>query len=246
MMSADQLAEAKRSIRKGAKARKLLQDAVFGEESFFHARAAARFCTSATRPTAPVDLVLPGCDGVPMSTVDSVRLRGFWRGREPTCYATVACQTLLRLSNVLAWLAWHADQCEGGETCVTCLLFRSRLQLGQSVPAELVRCRALVGEAFADGLQHEASEFLVSLLEAMRRREALAGRFVLWPDLQTSQDSVVATHVDKLFAFVEEVRSKCTVCGESHVRYERQTQLRLPMRKEQEVWDRSLGDAYLE
>ena len=56
----------------------------------------------------------------------------------------------------------------------------------------------------------------------------------------------MATHVDKLFAFVEEVRSKRTVCGESHVRYERQTQLRLPMRKEQEVWDRSLGDAYLE
>ena len=244
--SADQLAEAKRSIRKGAKARKALQDAVFGEESFFHANAGARFRASVTRPTAAMDLALPGCDSVPRSTVDSVRLRCFWRGREATCYATVTCQTLLRLPSVLAWLAWHVDQCEDGETCVACLLFRSRLQLGEALPAQLGRRCALVGEIFEEALPHEASEFLVSLLEAMRRCEVLAGRSVVWPGLQISQDSVVATHVDRLFAFVEEVRSQCSVCGQTQVRYERQTQLRLPVRREQEAWDRSLGDAYLE
>ena len=111
-------------------------------------------------------------------------MRGFWRGREATCYATVACQTLLRLPSVLAWLAWHADQCEGGATCVACLLFWSRLQLGESLPAELVRRRALVGDYFEEAVPHEASEFLASLWEAMRRSEALAGRSAVWPGLQ--------------------------------------------------------------
>ncbi len=242
--SAAQLAEAKRSIKDAQAARKKLWAAAFGAESFFHASAAGRFRCAVESPCAAQDLAPPGCDDLSGAPAAVLALRGLCRSQEPTCYVTAVCQVLLRLPSLVAWLGWHALRCDAGAACVACLLYRSRHQIGEKALPELLLHRGTVGQVFDDAAHHEPLDFCEAILDALRSREVLAGRCVVWPGIHGSGE-VVATHVDRLFAFVEECRSQCNVCGAARVEFERKTRLRLPAPGEDAASSRCLYDAYL-
>ena len=242
--SAAQLAEAKRSIKDAQAARKKLWAAAFGAESFFHASAAGRFPCAVESPCAVLDLPLPGCDDLSGAPAAVLPLRGLCRSEGPTCYVTAVCQVLLRLPSLVAWLGWHAQRCDAGAACVACLLYRSRHQIGEKALPELLLHRGTVGQVFDDAAHHEPLDFCEAILDALRSREVLADRCVVWPGIHGSGEGV-ATHVDRLFAFVEECRSQCNVCGAARVEFGRKTQLRLPAPSADAACSRSLYDAYL-
>ena len=242
--STQQLAAAKRAIKDAREARKELWTAAFGKESLFHESVAGRFQRPAEKPCAASELSLPGCEGLSGATASVDVLRGLCRSRGPTCYVIVVCQILLRLPSLIAWLGWHEQCCAAGEACAACLLHRTRLQFGRQALPELLLHRASVEEVFGDALHHEPFAFCGAVLEAMRRTENLAGRCAVWPGVGVVGE-VFATHVDRLFAFVEERCLRCKACGAGRVQYERRTQLHLPAPRDH-ACNRSLYDAYLE
>ena len=216
----------------------------FGSGSLFHESVAGLFQRPGEKPCAASELSLPGCEGLSVATASMEVLRGLCRSRGSTCYVIVVCQILLRLPNLIAWLGWHENNCEAGEACAACLLCRTRLQFGGKALPELLLRRGAVDEVFDDAAHHEPLAFCAAVLEAMRHAEVLAGRCAVWPGVDVVS-GVVATHVDRLFAFVGERRLRCKVCGAGRVQYERLTQLHLPAPSDH-ARKRSLYDAYLE
>ena len=81
---------------------------------------------------------------------------------------------------------------------------------------ELARQRHLVSVEYADGGQHDAVEFLDRLLAQVRQVECSAGRHGQWEHVQVPLQ--VATHGDRLFRSVREVRRRCTACVDGEVR----------------------------
>lgn len=99
--------------------------------------------------------------------------------------------------------------------CVALCLSRCmrRLQCPRYVfaGADSARRRALVSHVFRPRLeQHDACEFLVSLLAVAWDGEVTAGRCCSWAHCERMPP--VAEHVDRLFSFVVETRKRCMMC----------------------------------
>ena len=134
---------------------------------------------------------------------------------------------LPRIPAFAVWLQWHGKNCLSRKSCPACCLWGSRFQLGsQKVQAALVSRLDLVNRRFGDGEQHDAEEFLASLLDALREAEVRERRFAPWSaDARTE-----VTHVDRLCAYVQETRTRCLRCAAPETRscYERDFVLSLP------------------
>ena len=63
-----------------------------------------------------------------------------------------------------------------------------------------------MGEPFADENQHDAEEFLASLLDGLRGDELRGNRSAAWNG-GGGQDDLRVTHVDRICGFVQETRS---------------------------------------
>ena len=101
---------------------------------------------------------------------------------------------------------------------MVCALKATRGQLGaRGVEPYLCRREVLarVDEMFADDRQHDAGEFAVRLLEVLAGAEEAAGRVGPWPGSQWG----VASHVDRLFGYVEETRRVSGLCGAARKRF---------------------------
>ena len=208
------------------------RDAVFGEGSLF----AMGLETSAPQAASSLDLEpFRGLSAAEAPEIwkDHVRdgqhaltellsSRPCWidgsQKSETVTYVTVCVQMLLRIPAVSAWLSWHDERHRsgepGGQRCVSCLLWASRLNFGQKsgpgfrktlVP--LFGNRGLVSELFERGGEHDVCDFAQGLLQEMRRLEIAAARAIEWPVVEDK-----CTHVDRLFACVCEERRWCTGC----------------------------------
>ena len=103
-----------------------------------------------------------------------------------------------------------------------CVLAATRAQLECSgahgqLPRLALR-RGLIGAECASDGQQDASEFLGFLLETLRTDELRAGRHGVWGNLHI--DVNLATHAERLFAFVRETRKRCKTCLMVRVWYE--------------------------
>ena len=151
---------------------------------------------------------VPGVSGEP-------RLAGFANFEQGSCFATVALQVLLRLPAVALWLCHHAAVCDFGVGCVACALWRSREALLASrprVPELVLRLAEFPAlSRFASGEQHDADDFMTSLLAALHMQEVDAGRFAVWSGLDGGEGR--ASHVDRPFGFLQEQRLACDVCA---------------------------------
>jgi hypothetical protein len=122
----------------------------------------------------------------------------------------------MRTPAVLEWLIKHnADGCEGELTsCVACLVFRTYWQVldgfARGELPVLAAERVRVGRQFVSNEQQDVFEFFEQWLEAARSWELDAGRWGVWGGVELSRPQ--ATHVDRLFGFVEETRRRCTHC----------------------------------
>ena len=160
------------------------------------------------------------------------------------CFANALLQVLLRLPAVALWLSHHAGACDALPCCLACTLWRSREAFGQrpaAVPALVVSFRDFPGlELFGDGSQHDVAEFCDCLLGALRDREVAAERFANWTGVGLGAKKV--SHVERLFGFVLEQRSRCDACGDfaaTVVRHDCDRLLRLPVpvfKERDRVW----------
>ena len=188
---------------------------------------------------SPAELSIDVLAGLPSGdalttwrTVGQLALRGLTNAGE-TDYASCAVQVLLRVPAVALWLHAHAKHCESrsGDSsearCVACALWATRLQLGSKAVPTLVRHRGAVDRCFDERGQHDAAEFLKSLLARMRTTEWQAGRAAEWPGVATEE--AWATHVDRLFGFVSESRLQCKACKSGRAFYASARVLVLPV-----------------
>ena len=182
-------------------------------------------------PEAPGDVVIMIYGGLPSATWASLRhlaIGGFRRLGE-TCYALSVVQMLLRLPSVPAWLCAHARLCDvGAESCAACALWAARLDLVQGArrggkarddvtggPQRVARCVLREAEYAGGRRQMDVAAFAQELLLKLCEVEADAGRVGEWV---LGTDSVhVATHVDRVFSFVTELRQRCLGCGRASI-----------------------------
>ena len=153
-------------------------------------------------------------------------------------------QVLLRVSPVWVWLTQHAILClNGAARCVACALHGTAGQLGLPARPVLAARRAIVHESFAQR-QHDVCEFAELMIDAMRTQERNAQRIAKWTGVLVADGVAVATQVDKLFAFVEELRLECSVCGMGRRKFERATVMKLPVPPDvSQIW--SVSDLHL-
>ena len=230
--------EAARREAKAAEAQhEARRSAAFGRHSLF----CNKDVMECEAPVPPADLAIDSLAGLPSG--DGVSM---WRrlGQLPVialantgsmCYASCVAQVLLRVPCVSLWLQAHVTQCEGfastdgdaGERCAACSLWATRLQLGSAAVPELVRQRAAIDSRFAGQEQHDAAEFMQLLLMRLRGGEVRAGRATEWRVGQTAETQ--ATHVDRLFGFVQETRRQCKQCASCSACYAPSNVLVLPV-----------------
>ena len=171
-------------------------------------------------PYGPAELRIPNLDNTPSGswgTIEHLPLLGM-RRRGNTCYVLSVSQVLLRVPAVVEWARQHHSQgCASQRTsCVICSLcgtYQELLEWAETRRVDepsLVKERARVGRQFLGNRQHDVFEFFDKFLACARRAEIAAGRSNVWRGVQV--DMPVATHVDRLFGFVEEVRRRCTRC----------------------------------
>jgi hypothetical protein len=84
---------------------------------------------------------------------------------------------------------------------------------------ELVYRRRHVHQMFNNYDQHDVVEFAEHFLQAARRAELGAFRCGRWDHVTLPDAWRVATHVDRLFGFVDEQRSQCSCCGHAQRRF---------------------------
>ena len=157
-------------------------------------------------------------------------------------YVPASLQLLLRIPAVSMWLAKHMDHCGLGDSeaersgrCVTCALWASRDNLRHRVrhsgwtsfPPLFVH-QGLLGKAFSSGGDVVFADYLVALLQEMRRLEIASSRAMAWPGM-AGEVAESCTHVDRLFSYVCEERCYCTACGAVEVKFTRAALLSLPV-----------------
>ena len=218
---------------------------VFGAESLFGAAMDAVFAVGAAAPQAPsavgieMLLGLSGAGWGAQAGAWSPALGGL-RNPGNACYANSVCQVLLRLPAVARWLEAHGSHCQG-QRCAACRLRASGAQVGAGCTADIVRLRGLAGARFRDSRQHDAGEFLTGLLGEMRSRELGGDRSGPWPGVEIGVP--MATHVDRVFGYVEEQRLRCAGCGAGRRVFSAGTVLSLPLPEREDV-SCSVNDLY--
>ena len=233
---AEALGQARRSVAGASAQRDALRTAAFGTGSLFaidEGGVAGRIRVDAPEPAASLEIDefagLCGGDARSLESGggDSVGSGGFVNGGN-TCYLNSVLQILLRLPAMVYWLRAHRTHCSVPDMrCIACALWASRLQAGVWKLPELARQRATVGGAFAGEGQQDAAQFLEALLDTLRQGELVANRRVAWPNCQ--RDVPYATHIDRLFSFVEETRLRCTECKSIRSRFASSAFLKLPL-----------------
>jgi hypothetical protein len=168
-------------------------------------------------------------------------------------YVPSAVQLLLRLPAVSMWLAKHVEHCdinthevECAKNCVACALWSSRNNFNErSGPGArksfvpLFVHRHLAGKCFASGGEHDICSFVNEMLAEMCRVETAASRECTWPGVLCdafpgSVTSASCTHVDRVFAYLDECRRRCNACGHVDVTFTRSRMLSLPVPKSSE------------
>ena len=234
-----------RAQQRGARARRErradLQRVAFGGESLFAPSQTIQSALGPGAPSAASEVVVPGVDGVGRGAWESA-----WRlprvgmaNLGNTCYVASVAQVLLRTPGVLDWVQAHGigggcARARGRLGCVVCALQGTLRQMQDTAgkracmrPAIAVR-RAWVHEQYSDRAQHDAGDFLAFLLQQASVVEEEAGRWAFWsPGAMQTAGTSLATHVNRLFSFVREVRRRCTTCQLCRVWYEPQYVLSL-------------------
>ena len=216
----EQVAAARRRTEERAAAYAL----AFGSKSLFSESVQPAFAQEIGKPVPPSTIAIPALDALrPTAWTDLSSLRpvGFLREGN-TCYVNSVAHVLLRVPAMSAWFEKHKELCTLGETCLLCVLAATRKQLQFPRPRgqlpQLALSRGLVGAGFASDRQQDANEFMIFLLEKLRSDELQARRMGVWGNLRI--DVPVATHVERLFAFVRETRRRCQICSMDRVWYE--------------------------
>ena len=211
------------AARRRRDARALLYTEAFGRESLFAESVNPLMALAAGKPVAPSTIVIHCFDSLRQTAWNDLRPFapvGFLN-RGHMCYVNSVSHVLLRVPAMSAWLEKHREVCAQGEGCLLCVLAATRAQLSlvnaHRSSAHLAVRRGLVGAAFANNRQHDASEFSGFLLDRLRKNEKLAGRYGLWGHLQI--DASCATHAERLFATVHETRRCCKTCSMVRVWY---------------------------
>ena len=136
-----------------------------------------------------------------------------------TCYVNSVAQVLLRTPAMLEWMCRHnADGCPLADAgCVLCALFRTYGQLLRGGAGAAVRRRPVLAErraevdkVFRDDNQHDVFEFFEAFMDRARAGEIKAGRRGPWHGVQLTEG--FATHVERIFGFVQETRRRCKEC----------------------------------
>ena len=223
-------ADFQKGIRRAADQRRdrgiALKSSAFGVESLFANSVAPLLPAYAQAvqggiPSSPAELGISAFDATSRGSwavTAGVPLRGL-HNVSNTCYLLSVCQLLIRTPCVLPWLIrHHEDNCPNEQACcVVCALFLTYTQIyagwaSGSAPVPILAARrAQVHAQFDGAAHHDAAEFLLMFLDRAREREIESMRISAWLGL-ICPDAQVATHVDRLFAFVLETRAQCTIC----------------------------------
>jgi endonuclease/exonuclease/phosphatase family metal-dependent hydrolase len=245
-----------------------LRAAAFGDASLFADRLSPIFEGLEISPSPAADVSIgpyEGLLGLGAREAFAAGVRSVFPSRQGlvnaagfACYANSACQVLLRLPAVALWLDRHAELCGsalspeegpallgGSSACVCCALWRTRAHLGVSICIpELVARRRFVNNRFNNREQHDSVDFVQQFLEAARTVELNAFRFGRWDHIVCGDSRGVATHVDRLFAFVSEERLQCCQCGSARRRFTAETVLQLDVPEDRRVVA-DISEAYL-
>ena len=189
-------------------------------------------------PCSPSDVGILLLNGLPSGSWATTAKFPRWgmRNLGNTCYVNSVAQVLMRTPAMCEWMCRHnADGCPHSDTgCVLCALFRTYGQLLRGGAGDALRCRPVlaeqrgeVGEVFRDNNQHDVFEFFESFIDRARAREIEAGRHGPWDGVQLTYR--VATHVDRVFGFVQETRRRCKECrGQVQSWFSSECVLRVP------------------
>jgi len=234
----DAYAEAKRAAKAVRDRRLTLRKNAFGRGTLFERAVSHQFLPV---PVAPAEMAIEayaGLSGVGGSDawVKVVNgkfppLAGFGGGAGGT-YAEAVAHALLRVPAVAIWLDGHVKCCRDAREqnaatgqvvgdCLACALRRSRRSMGRmGERAALLASAGVAGRRYADtGHEHDVSSFLVDMLKAMRLGESSGLRSVTYHGAPFDGQPLV-THVERLFGFLADVRSKCSKCGVSRNDFE--------------------------
>ncbi|MCP4742448.1 MAG: hypothetical protein GY871_09540, partial [Actinomycetales bacterium] len=113
----------------------------------------------------------------------------------------------------------------GGEasSCILCSLWRTRDQLGLRAVPDVLLHLADVGAEYKERQERDVAVFAQRFLRAARTVERDAGRCARWGS------ETVATHVDRLFGFWVEARSRCSSCKRTETWFESEDVLSLAL-----------------
>ena len=147
--------------------------------------------------------------------------------------ANALAQVFLRIPKVATWLRNHACE-QDAEKCSACALEALRRDF-----------RAELGHSLQSAPVFKVSSSLRACVRDLLSNMLLhAPRAVPWEGIDEPPACDLTT-VDALFGFVWEVRCRCSRCGRSEVRFERDVLLELPMPVRSST-RHSLPDLYLQ
>ena len=121
-------------------------------------------------------------------------------------------QVLLRLPAMHAWVEMHADHCTNSRGCALCWLKVVREAMSSEVGRRNVSVVFLPEGVSSRDVQGLKLVF-DRLMEAFSKTEIASGRIGEFPVAASS--SVTVTHVDRLFGWMRQTRSRCEACCRS-------------------------------
>ena len=214
-----------KAAKEARRFREQLEEISFGSLSLFR----REFGDSAAVPVGAGSVVVSGV-GADMPVGDADALWAFLKGSTGrpgqavpigglpagvggSCLLVVV-QILLRLPAVAVWLARHCESCPDSISCLACALWRCRDGLGTEACGWMLEsCSALLGSVPGVFGSAGVPECFAAVVAELHRIEIGAARAGDWPGVSNRPHG--ASHVDRIFAFVEEQRLLCEHCGGS-------------------------------